>query len=105
MFSTVYTKMGKNGGKPAASYRFECNKCFKQFTRRDHLRTHEANIHGENKPLVCETCKKYYKNNESMRKHMAKYHGPSSRKSDSFMDISIMDTNMPPICVIDDLSS
>lgn len=47
----------------------------KRFSRRDHLRTHEKNIHGEDAgPFACVICTQLYKNSESLRKHIAKFH-------------------------------
>lgn len=49
--------------------------CPKKFSRRDHLRTHEKNIHGEDAgPFVCMNCSQLYKNAESLRKHNSKFH-------------------------------
>lgn len=54
---------------------YKCEKCSKQFSRRDHLRTHEKNIHGEDAgPFTCVICSQLYKNSESLRKHIAKFH-------------------------------
>ncbi|KAF5286733.1 hypothetical protein FQR65_LT12466 [Abscondita terminalis] len=54
---------------------YKCPKCKKRFSRRDHLRTHEKNIHGEKAgPFACIICSQLYKNSESLRKHIAKYH-------------------------------
>ncbi|KAK9877161.1 hypothetical protein WA026_016903 [Henosepilachna vigintioctopunctata] len=66
-------------GKPDAKYAVKpsylCQKCPKKFTRRDHLRTHEKNIHGEDAgPFVCMVCSQLYKNTESLRKHISKFH-------------------------------
>lgn len=54
---------------------YKCEKCMKRFSRRDHLRTHEKNIHGEDAgPFACVICSQLYKNAESLRKHIAKFH-------------------------------
>ncbi|XP_017781111.1 PREDICTED: protein abrupt-like isoform X1 [Nicrophorus vespilloides] len=54
---------------------YKCGKCLKMFSRRDHLRTHEKNIHGEDVgPFACTICSQLYKNSESLRKHIAKFH-------------------------------
>lgn len=54
---------------------YKCIECKKRFSRRDHLRTHEKNIHGENAgPFACVICSQLYKNSESLRKHIAKFH-------------------------------
>lgn len=54
---------------------YKCDKCMKRFSRRDHLRTHEKNIHGEDVgPFICTVCSQLYKNSESLRKHFAKFH-------------------------------
>jgi uncharacterized Zn-finger protein len=56
-----------------SSYR--CDVCFKFFTRRDHLRTHKKNLHGEDAgPFACIVCSQLYKNIDSLRKHIAKFH-------------------------------
>ncbi|XP_049819901.1 broad-complex core protein isoforms 1/2/3/4/5 isoform X1 [Aethina tumida] len=61
------------GGRPT----YQCDKCWKRFSRRDHLRTHEKNIHGEDAgPFACAICSQLYKNTESLRKHIAKFHFP-----------------------------
>ncbi|RZC40901.1 tramtrack, beta isoform-like [Asbolus verrucosus] len=45
---------------------YQCEKCYKKFSRRDHLRTHEKNIHGEDAgPFVCVICSQLYKNTEN----------------------------------------
>lgn len=57
------------------SHPYKCEKCEKRFSRRDHLRTHEKNIHGEDAgPFACMICAQMYKNSESLRKHIAKFH-------------------------------
>ncbi|XP_018569871.1 protein tramtrack, beta isoform isoform X1 [Anoplophora glabripennis] len=54
---------------------YQCGQCLKKFSRRDHLRTHEKNIHGEFAgPFKCVICGQLYKNTESLRKHIAKFH-------------------------------
>ncbi|KAJ8922369.1 hypothetical protein NQ315_004312 [Exocentrus adspersus] len=59
------------GGK----HLYQCGQCLKRFSRRDHLRTHEKNIHGEFAgPFKCVICEQLYKNTESLRKHIAKFH-------------------------------
>ncbi|XP_063244649.1 protein bric-a-brac 2-like isoform X3 [Bacillus rossius redtenbacheri] len=61
------------GGTRLCSFR--CGTCSKQFSRRDHLRTHEKNIHGEDAgPFACIVCSQIYKNADSLRKHIAKFH-------------------------------
>lgn len=65
-------------GKSETKYKnhlFRCEKCTKGFSRKDHLRTHEKNIHGEDAgPFACMMCSQLYKNSESLRKHIAKFH-------------------------------
>ncbi|XP_045462332.1 protein tramtrack, beta isoform-like isoform X2 [Harmonia axyridis] len=75
-------------GKPDAKYGLKpsylCEMCPKRFSRRDHLRTHEKNIHGEDAgPFVCIVCSQLYKNTESLRKHISKFH--LAPKSDSLV--------------------
>lgn len=54
---------------------YRCDECFKFFTRRDHLRTHKKNLHGEDAgPFACIVCSQLYKNIDSLRKHIAKFH-------------------------------
>lgn len=54
---------------------YRCDVCFKFFTRRDHLRTHKKNLHGEDAgPFACIVCSQLYKNIDSLRKHIAKFH-------------------------------
>ncbi|XP_021914810.1 broad-complex core protein isoforms 1/2/3/4/5-like isoform X3 [Zootermopsis nevadensis] len=56
---------------------YRCDVCFKFFTRRDHLRTHKKNLHGEDAgPFACIVCSQLYKNIDSLRKHIAKFHVP-----------------------------
>ncbi|KAJ9594258.1 hypothetical protein L9F63_014314, partial [Diploptera punctata] len=63
------------GHKDGKSYCYRCDVCFKFFTRRDHLRTHEKNLHGEDAgPFACIVCSQLYKNADSLRKHIAKFH-------------------------------
>ncbi|KAJ8969470.1 hypothetical protein NQ317_015285 [Molorchus minor] len=64
-------------GKPEKlnKHLYQCGQCLKKFSRRDHLRTHEKNIHGEFAgPFKCVICEQLYKNTESLRKHLAKFH-------------------------------
>ncbi|KAJ8970445.1 hypothetical protein NQ314_001240 [Rhamnusium bicolor] len=65
-------------GKPEKllnKHLYQCGQCLKKFSRRDHLRTHEKNIHGEFAgPFKCVICEQLYKNTESLRKHIAKFH-------------------------------
>ncbi|XP_044257749.1 broad-complex core protein isoforms 1/2/3/4/5-like isoform X1 [Tribolium madens] len=68
---------GKPETKCVNRHTYQCEKCYKKFSRRDHLRTHEKNIHGEDAgPFVCVICSQLYKNTESLRKHIAKFHFP-----------------------------
>ncbi|KAJ1523573.1 hypothetical protein ONE63_001420 [Megalurothrips usitatus] len=54
---------------------YRCTLCQKTYTRRDHLRTHERNLHGPDVgPLCCHICMQLYKNADSLRKHVTKYH-------------------------------
>ncbi|XP_066256888.1 protein bric-a-brac 2-like isoform X1 [Euwallacea similis] len=54
---------------------YQCEQCLKRFSRRDHLRTHEKNIHGSDAgPFKCLICEQLYKNTESLRKHISKFH-------------------------------
>ncbi|XP_044754404.1 protein tramtrack, beta isoform-like isoform X2 [Coccinella septempunctata] len=73
-------------GKPDAKYAMKpsyvCEMCPKRFSRRDHLRTHEKNIHGEDAgPFVCIVCSQLYKNTESLRKHISKFHMAPKQES------------------------
>lgn len=68
-------KIGYIGGVLGPSQKFKCKQCGRAFTRRDHLKTHEKNIHGDAAgPFACKMCAQYYKNAESLRKHVAKFH-------------------------------
>lgn len=72
---------------------YQCEKCFKFFSRRDHLRTHFKNIHGEDAgPFACVICSQLYKNAESLRKHIAKFHFPKMI-SDSNSSIMLPNQN------------
>ncbi|XP_046387395.1 broad-complex core protein isoforms 1/2/3/4/5-like isoform X5 [Ischnura elegans] len=54
---------------------YKCSICDKYFTRRDHLKTHTKNLHGEDLgPFACIICSQLYKNADSLRKHIGKYH-------------------------------
>ncbi|CAH1161316.1 unnamed protein product [Phyllotreta striolata] len=65
---------GRADGRSSKN-QFQCRQCMKRFSRRDHLRTHEKNIHGEFAgPFKCSICTQLYKNSESLRKHIAKFH-------------------------------
>ncbi|XP_065161077.1 protein tramtrack, beta isoform-like isoform X3 [Atheta coriaria] len=65
----------EQGGVLGPSQKFKCKQCGRAFTRRDHLKTHEKNIHGDAAgPFACKMCAQYYKNAESLRKHVAKFH-------------------------------
>lgn len=62
-----------NASRVTSEYR--CTLCQKTFTRRDHLRTHERNLHGQDAgPFTCCICMQLYKNADSLRKHVTKYH-------------------------------
>ncbi|XP_026286103.1 protein tramtrack, beta isoform isoform X1 [Frankliniella occidentalis] len=62
-----------NTSRVSSEYR--CTLCQKTFTRRDHLRTHERNLHGQDAgPFTCCICMQLYKNADSLRKHVTKYH-------------------------------
>ena len=68
------------GHKDGKSYCYRCDICLKFFTRRDHLRTHEKNLHGEDAgPFACIVCSQLYKNADSLRKHIAKFHVPRAK--------------------------
>lgn len=70
----VPLNLGKSEGQ-SNKHPYNCEKCSKRFSRRDHLRTHEKNIHGEDAgPFACVICTQLYKNSESLRKHIAKFH-------------------------------
>ncbi|XP_030765973.1 protein abrupt-like isoform X1 [Sitophilus oryzae] len=67
----------QGGRSDSRSFRhgYQCEQCLKKFSRRDHLRTHEKNIHGSDAgPFKCVICEQLYKNTESLRKHIAKFH-------------------------------
>lgn len=66
----------KNESRTAAfKHGYQCEQCLKRFSRRDHLRTHEKNIHGSDAgPFKCLICEQLYKNTESLRKHISKFH-------------------------------
>jgi len=62
---------------------YRCDVCFKCFTRRDHLRTHKKNLHGEDAgPFACIVCSQLYKNVDSLRKHIAKFHVMRAKPTD-----------------------
>lgn len=62
---------------------YRCDVCFKCFTRRDHLRTHKKNLHGEDAgPFACIVCSQLYKNVDSLRKHIAKFHVTRAKPTD-----------------------
>lgn len=62
---------------------YRCDVCFKFFTRRDHLRTHKKNLHGEDAgPFACIVCSQLYKNIDSLRKHIAKFHVTRAETTD-----------------------
>lgn len=66
--------LGKSDNRSIKNH-YQCGQCMKKFSRRDHLRTHEKNIHGEFAgPFKCGICSQLYKNTESLRKHIAKFH-------------------------------
>lgn len=52
-----------------------CPVCQKKFTRRDNLKSHFSNLHGEHRgPFRCSFCFKVTKNKMSLRAHMKNYH-------------------------------
>lgn len=52
-----------------------CPVCQKKFTRRDNLKSHYSNLHGEHRgPFRCSFCFKVTKNKMSLRAHMKNYH-------------------------------
>lgn len=52
-----------------------CPVCQKSFTRRDNLKSHFSNLHGEHRgPFRCSFCFKVTKNKMSLRAHMKNYH-------------------------------
>ncbi|KAK3921215.1 Transcriptional repressor CTCFL [Frankliniella fusca] len=60
-----------------------CPVCQKKFTRRDNLKSHFSNLHGEHRgPFRCSYCFKVTKNKMSLRAHMKNYH-PNKRSSGS----------------------
>uniref|UniRef100_A0A6P7F747 Protein abrupt-like isoform X2 n=1 Tax=Diabrotica virgifera virgifera TaxID=50390 RepID=A0A6P7F747_DIAVI len=70
-----YLNSSAEQGKQLNKINYQCGQCMKKFSRRDHLRTHEKNIHGEFAgPFKCVICSQMYKNAESLRKHIAKFH-------------------------------
>jgi hypothetical protein len=63
---------------------YRCDVCYKFFTRRDHLRTHKKNLHGEDAgPFVCIVCSQLYKNVDSLRKHFSKFHITRTKLTDN----------------------
>ncbi|XP_060519971.1 zinc finger protein 131-like isoform X1 [Cylas formicarius] len=69
-----YSDQGRSNGRVFKNG-YQCEQCLKKFSRRDHLRTHEKNIHGSDAgPFKCVICEQLYKNTESLRKHIAKFH-------------------------------
>lgn len=81
---------------------FKCPDCMKYFTRKDHLRTHYKNLHGEDVgPFACLACSQLYKNADSLRKHVAKYHAQNAARARSGVkDIAIYqgsDPNLPSL--------
>ncbi|KAJ8951371.1 hypothetical protein NQ318_009307 [Aromia moschata] len=70
---------------------YQCGQCLKRFSRRDHLRTHEKNIHGEFAgPFKCVICEQLYKNTESLRKHIAKFHFSTINETIQRIEIASM---------------
>jgi KRAB domain-containing zinc finger protein len=62
---------------------FPCPECNKIFTRRDNLKCHYQNIHGEARgPFSCSLCGKLTKNLSSLRAHIYDYHKPKGKKSE-----------------------
>ncbi|ENN80950.1 hypothetical protein YQE_02655, partial [Dendroctonus ponderosae] len=60
------TSKGESRTTNAFKHVYQCEKCMKKFTRRDHLRTHEKNIHGSDAgPFKCSICEQLYKNMEN----------------------------------------
>ncbi|XP_076265065.1 uncharacterized protein LOC143199153 isoform X1 [Rhynchophorus ferrugineus] len=73
--TNVTDQGNKVENRPALRAAYQCDQCLKRFSRRDHLRTHEKNIHGSDAgPFKCVICEQLYKNTESLRKHISKFH-------------------------------
>ncbi|XP_044732720.1 protein tramtrack, beta isoform-like isoform X2 [Chrysoperla carnea] len=69
----------ENGKQDIKKSNYQCQICNKCFTRRDHLKTHHKNLHGEDKgPFECYVCSQLYKNSESLRKHISKFHSAAT---------------------------
>lgn len=80
--------LGKTEPKCINRHTYQCEKCCKRFSRRDHLRTHEKNIHGEDAgPFACVICSQLYKNTESLRKHIAKFHFPKMNELNQKVEV------------------
>ncbi|XP_026284234.1 protein tramtrack, beta isoform isoform X12 [Frankliniella occidentalis] len=61
-----------------------CPVCQKRFTRRDNLKSHFSNLHGEHRgPFRCSFCFKVTKNKMSLRAHMKNYHPNKMQRRNS----------------------
>ena len=61
-----------------------CPVCQKKFTRRDNLKSHFSNLHGEHRgPFRCSYCFKVTKNKMSLRAHMKNYHPNEMQRRNS----------------------
>ena len=60
-----------NSEKVFKTRNFQCDICSSKFIRRDHLKRHHKNVHGDHKKIYCEFCGKYI-NEMIYHKHSSK---------------------------------
>ena len=60
---------------------YECDDCFKSFTRKDHLRNHVITIHGEGNKKPCEICGSLISKN-NMNAHIKTHQGTKDYQCD-----------------------
>ena len=68
--------------------KFECDECGKQFTRKEHLTSHQISRHSDQRPFQCEICGRDFARSASLRIHLVTHSKEKSAVSLTFQSIS-----------------